>query len=250
MAYYFMIEPKKGKYQELNISNSKYFQNNQRKYKKPCAYTLEEIDNFTIMFNNEEELREELYKEGIINQETINKPLSIRYSMKEQYTKVPYDLLYQNSIEYLINPEKLIETILKRYYQDDYMLIKKIATTFSNFRRCSSTAPEVRQYIEDTIRTGTKSKNLDLLDENGDKIISRLLKLIILESYDDYYTGKVIYKNKINYRNFHVLIALINYYDKENTKSTKLETAIKEQPLTKKLGKKKYELENQLKFEV
>ena len=53
MAYYFMSEVSKGKYRELNISNSKYFQDINRRYNKPCAYTLEEIDKFTMMFNDE-----------------------------------------------------------------------------------------------------------------------------------------------------------------------------------------------------
>lgn len=247
MAYYFMIESKKGSYRELNISDSRYFQGTKRKYKKACAYSLEEIDEFTVMFNNEDELRETLVRDGIISSDIINKPLSIRYSMKEQYNKVPYDLLYQDSIKYLMSPEKLIESIIRRYYDNDFMLIKKIATTFSNFRRCSSTAPEVRQYIDDTIRTGVRSRNLDLVDENGDKIITRLLKLILLDSYDDYYSGRVIYRDKINYRNLHVLIALVNYYDKDKVKS---ENKKESYCLVKNIGKKKYELDDQIKFEI
>lgn len=253
MAYYFMVENKKGNYEELNISNSKYYPNKTQKYKKPCAYTLEEIDYFTLMFNDEQELRNTLYQEGILNYNNINKPLSIRYSMKEQFNKVPYDFLYQDSIEYIMQPEKLITDILKRYYNNDFMLINKIATTFNNFRRCSSTAPEVRQHIQDSIRTGQKNKYLETIDENGDKLITRLLKLIILDSYDDYKTGKVIYKDKINYRNLHVLIALINYYDKNNNQ--KLENK-QEKPkqnqydFAKKIGSKKYELEEQITFNI
>lgn len=248
MAYYFMIESKKGKYEELNISDSKYFQSVNRRYKKPCAYTLEEIDSFTLMFNGEDELRNILYREGIISYDNYYKPLSIRYSMKDVYTKVPYDLLYQNSTLYIMDPMKLIEVIIKRYYNNDFMLIKKIATTFMNFRRCSSTAPEVRQYVDDSIRNGCRSRNLDLVDENGDKIIYRLLKLIIFDSYDDYYSGRVIYKNKINYRNLHVLIALLNYYDKSN--ELVVESKKDKCHLVKSLGKKKYELDDQIKFEI
>lgn len=254
MAYYFMVETKKGQYQELNINNSKYYPNKTKKYKKPCAYTLEEIDYFTIMFNDEQELRKALYEEGILNYNNFNKPLSVRYKVKDKFTKVPYDFLYQDSIEYIMQPEEIITEILRRYYDDDYMLINKIASTFNNFRRCSSTSPEVRQYIQETIRTGQKNKYLETIDENGDRLISRLLKLIILDSYDDYKTGKVIYKDKINYRNLHVLIALINNYDKKNKQEIKEKHEVKQEEngynFAKKLGSKKYNLDEQISFDI
>ena len=49
MAYYFMVEKKKGEYQSLNIENVAGF-HGQRKYTKAGAYTLQEIDMFTTMF--------------------------------------------------------------------------------------------------------------------------------------------------------------------------------------------------------
>ena len=279
MAYYFTIEIKRGKFRPISISNSVYFQNTVKKYKKPCAYSLEEIDNFTMMFNNETELRERLVEEGIVAQKYYDKPLSIRYSKKDEFIKVPNDFLYQDDIEFVADPSRLVKHILKRYYDNDFLLIKRIVNKFSEHRRCQSTIPEIRQFIEISIREGKRYPFLDEIDENGDNLIIRLIKLIILESEDNYKTGKVIYKNKLNYRNLHDLIALIRNYEKELTRQPQQEETlfmqfdnqtndtnnkIKQQPTTnkntdretptyvktRKLGSKKYNLDNQTSFEI
>ena len=77
MAYYFMSEVSKGKHIELNLSKSKYFQVINKRYKTETAYTLEEIDKFTMMFNDEIELRERLVEEGVLPLSLFEKPLSI-----------------------------------------------------------------------------------------------------------------------------------------------------------------------------
>lgn len=214
MAYYFMSEVSKGKYRELNISNSKYFQDINRRYNKPCAYTLEEIDKFTMMFDNEIELRERLVEEGILPLSLFEKPLSIRTVQKNEYSKVPYNFLYQNDIEYIMDPSRLIEKIIKRFYGHDFLLIKKIVSRFDGDHYCKSTLPEVRQHLEASIREGQINKHFFDLDENNNQLLPRLLKLLILESYSTK-SGKTIYKDKVRYRNLHTLIALINYYDQE-----------------------------------
>lgn len=274
MAYYFMSEVSKGKYREINISNSKYFQDINRRYNKPCAYTLEEIDKFTMMFNDEIELRERLVEEGILPLSLFERPLSIRFVQKNEYSKVPYDFLYQKDIEYIMDPSRLIEKILKRFYDKDFLLIKKIISRFKEDYKCSSTLPEVRQHLEASIRDGEINKHFYDLDENNDKLLPRLLKLIILESFSTK-SGKTIYKNKIRYRNLHTLIALINYYEKEaeiieepifNSVDKDLEnnnpptftevTQDKESKRvyqfvkTRTLGKKKHTLEKQISFDI
>ena len=276
MAYYFTVETKRGEFQSIDIKNSIYFQNINRKFKKPCAYSLDEIDNFTMMFDDEIELRERLVEEGILPLKYFDKPLSIRYSKKDEYIKVPNDFLYQKDIEFVNDPPRLVKHILRRYYDNDFLLIKRIVNKFSEHHRCKSTIPEVRQFIEISIRESKRCQFLDEIDENGDNLIIRLIKLIIIESYDDYKTGKVVYTNKLNYRNLHDLIALIRNYDKELTKQSQpneslfsysynqtnnnpeesqkqIETIKEETPIyvkTRKLGRKKYNLDNQTSFDI
>ena len=284
MAYYFTVETKRGEFQPINIGNSIYFQSITRKFKKPCAYSLDEIDNFTMMFDDEVELRERLVEEGTLPLKYYDKSLSIRYSIKDEFIKVPNDFLYQDDLEFVNDPPRLVKHILRRYYDNDFLLIKRIVNKFSEHRRCKSTIPEVRQFIEISIRDGKRCLFLDEIDENGDNLIIRLIKLIILESYDDYKTGKVVYKDKLNYRNLHDLIALIRSYDKElekqpqssqlyNQTANTFETIIKsperkdtptetintstnvkeEKPVyvkTRKLGRKKYNLDNQTSFDI
>lgn len=264
MAYYFMVETQKGKHIPIEISKSKYFQNKTRKFKKDFAYSLQEIDNFTTMFDDEMELREKLCIEGTLPYHLFEKPLSIRCLNKNEYNKVPYDFLYQDDIEYIYEPTRLIEKIMRSFYEGDLLLIKKIASRFGEEYRCKTTASEVKQHIETSIRENKLSRHFDELDENNDKLLPRLLKLIILENFDNSY-GKVVYKNKVNYRNLHILIALVNYHEKQKNKpkdiieektTTSIEKEESKPPVKKKtlgasgLGKKKYTLENQIKFDI
>jgi len=226
MAYYLMIEKKRGIYQPINISNSKYYPRYDRVYNKPCAYSLQEIDEFTMMFNDEIELRERLVEEGTLSFSFFEKPLSIRHPKKEKYIKVPYEPLYQKDLEYIMEPERLIILIMKRYYQNDFLFIKKLASYFSEVHECSTTAPEVARLSEASLYQGKKHPSLDELDRNGDAMVVRMIKLLILKHYEQS-DGKIKYKDEVNYRNLHDLIAFINNYDKKKQAEPEKEPATK-----------------------
>lgn len=266
MAYYFMVESKKSTYQPLNIASSKYFQTTPR-YKAPCALSLKEIDDFTMLFDDEEELRKKLVLEGILPTNLSTKPLSARNLNSGKYVKVEYDFLYQKDMEYVYDPSKLIKSIMQRYYNNQLVFIKELALKFSRLRKCSVTAPEVANLCHSSICQGTRHRGLEELDKNGNNPVLRLLKLIILKSYE-YPNGYIEYKNEVEYRNLHDLIAFINNYDKKNNLPEKVKTKeiqtviqaikpneseqekINTKPKTKKRKKNVPLLEGQLKFDV
>ena len=221
MAYYFMIEEKKGKHIPLEIKKSIYFQITKSQYNKPFAYSLNEIDSFTMMFNNEQELRNALISEGILPIELHYKQLSIRFLTKGQYEKVRYDFLYQKDIEYIIEPLKVVEFIMQKYYQNDFVFLQKFANNFSKYRECSTTAPEVAQSSAASIREGKRNYLLESIDKNGDLLVARLVKLLILKHTEET-DGTIKYKDEINYRNLHSVIAFINNYYKVDTKEQQM----------------------------
>ena len=122
MAYYLMLESKKGEYIPMNISSSLYFTTNPH-YKKEGACTLNEIDLFTACFENEEEMRMHLLENGIMPINKKDKRLSIRISNRGHYNKVLHGFLFRKDLEYINNPYKLIDMIMKRYYGNNLMLI-------------------------------------------------------------------------------------------------------------------------------
>lgn len=214
MAYYLTVESKRGATIPLEIKDSIYFQIVKRKYEKACAYSLDEIDSFTMMFNNESELRNALICEGILPLELRNKKLSIRFLKNGKYQKIRYDFLYQKDLEYIANPESVVEEIMKRYYQNDFVFLQKFAYTFSNYHECSTTAPEVSQSSAISIREGRRHYLLESVDKNGDLLVARLVKLLILK-HTESFDGTIHYKDEVNYRNLHAVIGFINHYDKK-----------------------------------
>ena len=212
MAYYFTVSKKKGEYTPLDITKSKYFTKLSRF--KGLGLSLQEIDMFTMMFNNEEELRNAMYSENILEPKHFNCPLTARILRNGKYHKVMYDFLYQKDIEYVSDPRRVINRILNKFIDKDYRFIKQFAKNYIDFHDCASTAAEVMMYADNSIIYGNMDRHLIERDENGDLPLIRMAKLLIYEYYQEP-SGKTIYKDEIKYRNLHSVIAFINNYDKK-----------------------------------
>ena len=259
MAYYFMVEEKKGKYKEINLNNVYGFDGS-KKYHKLGAYGLDEIDNFTMMFDDEVELRKALLSSGRLTKENACKPLSIRWKTPKNFDKVLYDFLYQKDIDYVFDPLKVLKLVTDRYRFNDLEFVRKLAAHFRNYYVCSTTASEICLYVGETIKFNVGNKYLDMRDENGDILVSRLVKLLIFK-HSTNGSGRVCYSREIDYRNLHEIIAFINNYDQqigtvESRKKITLEDLIEESKISysskKTTGKvrvrKREELEGQLSF--
>ena len=129
MAYYFTVSKKKGEYTPLDITKSKYFTKLSKC--KGLGLSLQEIDMFTMMFNDEEELRNSLYSEHILEGRYFNNPLTARILRNGKYHKVMYDFLYQKDIEYIADPKKIINRILNKFIDQDFRFIKQFAHNYS-----------------------------------------------------------------------------------------------------------------------
>lgn len=221
MAYYFMVEKKKGQYLPLDITKATCF-SKKSNYNKEAACSLKEIDIFTTQFFDIQELRTKLIYDRILPLELANKPLSIRLFKSGKYNKVMYDFLYQKDIEYLANSQKLINDIEERYYQNDFQFIKEFAAHFQDYHVCKTTAPEIRNFAERSLNTGIKYRYLNIRDSEGNLPITRLVKLLIYKHYQRQ-DGKIIYKDELNYSVFHHVIAFINNYDKKLEEAKNLE---------------------------
>ena len=212
MSYYFMVQNKKGEYIPLDITKSACFTRMSNSKGKNC--TLNEIDVFTTMFFDENELREMLLKEGILPLEYAYKELSIRRLNKGKYIKVMYDFLYQKDIVYLMDPNRIIAKINHKLQNGDFRFIEEFTNHYYQYRDCSSTLPEVREYINKSIMQGYKDLRFNNRDENNDNALVRMLKLLIYE-YHQGRNGKVIYSDKVKYANLHGIIAFTNNYEKK-----------------------------------
>ena len=212
MAYYMTIQKKKGEYTPIDITKSKYFTRISKF--KGMGMSLEETDLFTMMFNNESELRKALFDEGFIEQKYYDNPLAIRLLRNNKYHKVMYDFLYQKDIEYVMNPTLIIKRIDKKLDSNDFRFVNTFANNYLRFHECLSTAPEVREFAMQSIRDGRRSKYFNILDENKDNPLVRMTKLLIYKYYQKP-NGVVEYTNEIIYRNLHSVLAFINHYDKK-----------------------------------
>lgn len=212
MAYYLTVSKKRGEYTPIDITKSKYFA--RTSIFKGTGMALQEVDLFTMSFNNEKELRRALFKEGLLERRYSGSPLSIRFLRDKKYSKVMYDFLYQKDIEYVMDPQKVITKINRLLINKDYRFILQYSNTFLEYHDCSATAPEVREFASVSIRNNITDKRLYELDENGDNILTRMTKLLIYKHYQSL-NGRIEYTSEINYRNLHTVIAFIDHYEKK-----------------------------------
>ena len=146
MAYYLTVEKKKGEYTPLDITTTPCFYRISNL--KNMGATLQEIDLFTMNFADERELRTFLFRNYLLDFKSMNKKLSIRNLHNNRLHKVMYDFLYQDDIDYICDPEKLIARINDKLCAGDFRFVEKFANTFLEFHDCLSTAPEVREFAQ------------------------------------------------------------------------------------------------------
>ena len=214
MAYYFTVQKKKGEYTPIDITKSKYF--TRISNYKGMGMSLEEVDLYTMMFNDEKELRRALFKEKMLEHRYSSSMLTTRLLRNGKYYKVMYDFLYQKDMEYVMDPRLIIDKINNKLENNDFRFVNAFANNYLNFHECLSTAPEVREFAMQSIREGKKSNYFNKLDENNDNPLTRMTKLLIYKYYQNQ-SGIIEYDyNKVTYRNLHSVIAFVNNYDKKH----------------------------------
>ena len=244
MAYYFTVQKKKGEYTPIDITKSKFF--TRVSNLKGVGMTLEEADLYTMMFNDEKELRKALFKEKLLEHRYSGSNLSIRLLRNGKYYKVMYDFLYQKDIEYIASPSLIIDKINSKLESNDFRFVNAFANNYIKFHECLSTAPEVREFAMQSIREEKKSNYFNKLDENNDNPLVRMTKLLIYKYYQSP-SGKIEYTDKITYRNLHSIIAFVNHYEKKYLDEvSKEQTTLFEDNSKKKVLKKDRQIDGQI----
>lgn len=123
MAKYYLKQNKRNSNEYIDFSKIE-------KFKALDSTKLKNIDNFTSIFKNEEELKFYLCQEGLIDLDSINNNLKIVYKYKKQDKKVPYGLVFEEDMK-LFN-ERMIKQILNDNIYD-FDLLEKLCNRFKEY---------------------------------------------------------------------------------------------------------------------
>lgn len=191
MAYYLTSGTKKDN-TLVDITKSFKFKKTS-KFKSVAACSLQEIDNFTINFNDVFELKNHLFFEGILSQENYDKKLEIRYRQNGELKKLIYDIIYKENA-YLLNTKNLVYKL--ESYLNDFEFLRKFIVFFRDYNECLPEISELSIYLHDTIENNYRSKYLT------ERYFDAIYRLI---------------ESKSSYKNIHTLVAfIINYENKKN----------------------------------
>lgn len=233
MAYFLQVKTDRGNYRTLNIDELDIlkFAHISKTYKSPFAYSLQELDRFTMEFDNIEELKKYLIEKNVLPINMINQPLMIRFIQKGKSVS-NYNLLFKDDFIYFYKPKVIIDFITKKHYDCDFIFLNALAKHFHRLRQCNSTASELLNITQLAINTGNLDKSYWNVDSNGDNVSVRLVKLLMYK-YDLSKNGDISYKEYFNWRTFHLLIDFINNYD-----SSQLEKGVRDENTKPKVKKK------------
>lgn len=193
MAYYLTIQKNRNRYKEINISLLEEFK---RISKFKNGYSLEEIDYFTSLFDDEVQLKEILYNKGLITSEDITKEISIRQKVNNELVKVRYGLIYKNSRKYL-DSNYLRNVLLS--LQNDKIFLKKLVSYYRNSYSCVIEISEIKNY---------------LFDNNSEVDINSTLNSFFINEI--FIKEKDSLEYKMKYKSFHDLLMFVKKYIEEN----------------------------------
>lgn len=212
MAYFLQVKVSSDEYRTLNVSRSDKFvaDNVSKAFTKASACSLQGLDHFTMQFASEEELRYHLLLSGILPPNLAAKPFVIRFATKKKVRN--YNLFFMDDLQYFY-PENLFELIENRYLSNDFKFFVNLAEYFCNFKECGATAAEVLALANMALESGCIDKGFNEVDFNGDKPITRLIKLLMFK-YKTLPNNVVMYnESEFNWRTLHILIEFIKNYE-------------------------------------
>lgn len=194
MAYYLTIK-RQNKDILIDISMLEEFVKTS-KYRNG-GYSLDEIDNLTMSFENEYFFKETLYNKGLIELDDINKEITIKSKKKEGLEKVRKGLAYKDATRYF-DAYGLKFILLSK--QKDNNFIEKLLSYYRN------------SYINGI----NVSKMRYALNINDLRLLNSVLGEFYMKEISklDSTTGEL----KLNYKAFHDLAMFIYEYDKKKSK--------------------------------
>ena len=186
MAYYLTVK-RQNKDILIDISMLDEFIK-MSKYKNG-GYSLEEIDNLTMSFDNEYFFKDALYNKGLIELDDIKKELTIKIKKKDGLEKIRKGLAYG------------IKFILLSKQKDKYF-IEKLLSYYRN------------SYINGI----NVSKMRYALNINDLRLLNSVLGEFYMKEISklDSNTGEL----KLNYKNFHDLAMFIYEYEQKQRKES------------------------------
>lgn len=196
MAYYLTVK-RQNKDILIDISMLDEFIK-MSKYKNG-GYSLEEIDNLTMSFDNEYFFKDALYNKGLIELDDIKKELTIKIKKKDGLEKIRKGLVYGDGTKYF--DVYGLKFILLSKQKDKYF-IEKLLSYYRN------------SYINGI----NVSKMRYALNINDLRLLNSVLGEFYMKEISkiDNVTGEL----KINYKNFHDLAMFIYEYEQKQRKES------------------------------
>lgn len=194
---------------KLCIKEGKQFKEliwNKDSYERLNNHRLADIDSFTRNYNSLLELKQELIRLKALEEEQINKELSIRYEMKGKTNLVRHGIVLKDDICFFSVP------FMKNYLKSskkDMILLEKLCNYYRNSYANGRNVMTIRNYINKLLNNEVTKSYSEYIDTVIDNFIEREVYV-----YDPNINGYAKDKDgniKIAYKSLHDLAMFLSY---------------------------------------
>jgi len=207
MAYFLQVKDLNDNYKTIGIEKTDICRNdnfNKGSYTKLGAFDLNQIDKFTSLFKDEYELKNYLISCNLLDKHLYNQPLNINFYKKNKIQYM-YNLLYQDSLLYFLNPDDLINFLENNGLNNDFDFIKSLSKYFYSLSGDKVMAAKLYSMADKYI---VENNNLD----NEFCCLVKIFFKMIIYKYKKDNSDNFIFLNEVNWRTFHLFIEFVNNY--------------------------------------
>lgn len=206
-------------------------------FEKLDSTKLKDIDSFTSIFKNDEELKFYLCQKGLIDLDNVNSNLNIIYRYNKADKKVPYGLVFNDDLR-LFNEQEMKNFLHESIYNFD--LLKKLCNRFDEYYGQEMNIHVLRNHIalfeDGNMQYSLPGSEKEYLINMYKNAINRFVHGIVTK-----YNNKK--KEEVeNYRGFRDLAMFLNKRLKE-IEEEKMKKIIAQQDLEKAIEEHRNETE-------
>lgn len=210
MAYYVAVETEKDNYTGINIRRCRQSFGKNYTYDEPHACTLQEINDITTTYKNEEEFKKALVASFALKLEYLDKPLAIIYNEGIETRIINGSILYENSRNLIESIDSVIKYVECKYTENDYKFFRELADCLREDSINKSIISQVASIIELKLASTNPAVN----DLNIPEIITTSAKLLVYKN-DINEKGIVSPTRKVDYEALHNLVSFITVYEQK-----------------------------------
>jgi hypothetical protein len=205
VAYYIAVETTIDEFEAINVKKTNTFKKVFPDDSKPYECSLDEIDKYTVEYNEQKNFSDDLYDSKLIPWSYYARNFAIICDNEQGARKVLGDILFSSSKKYIENPSLVTKYIMDKAQAKDVVFLKQLSSILEDTSMGTYLASRLANFM-------------DKKQEFSDAAIKKIAELLI-QNYSLTDNGSLDFSVLVNYERFHNTVAFISEYENKLEKN-------------------------------